>query len=228
MKGVTGIGLPLVAVPVMSLVIDISFAVALMPMAILLSNIRQIFVSRMIKHSFKRYWPVIVMIPIGTLIGVSVLANASASTLRLIIGIIVVVFSTVTSFQPVWRLPPSKEKFVAPFTGLTSGVIGGIASFFAPPLIMYLLALNVDKDEFVGGIGLMYLTGGIVMIIGLLLFGIIGLVGLGWSALAALPVLAGQHVGSMIRAYVNEQMFKRVVIALLFVAGLNLVRTGLV
>lgn len=223
-KGFSGIGLPLVAVPVLSLAIDITLAVALMPIPILITNIWQTFSSTRLLWSVKKFWLLLVCIPIGTVIGVKILSSVDPRWLSGIIGVITVVFSLLTQFQTNWHLPERTGRWLSPVVGFSAGLIGGISSFFAPPLVMFLLALRLSKDAFVGAIGLMYLIGAIPMIFSLAHFEVLAPRDFLVSALAAVPVFAGQMLGQVMRGKLADDKFRRVVLAVLLVAGLNLVR----
>ena len=89
---------------------------------------------------------------------------------------------------------------------------------------MFLLALQLSKDAFVGAIGLMYLIGAIPMIISLAHFKVLGPADFLVSALAAVPVFAGQMLGHFMRGKIPDEKFRRIVLAVLLLAGLNLIR----
>ena len=56
-KGTLGVGLPLFAVPVMSLFISSTQAIALVSIPVLVSNIWQVWQEGSLKTSLKRFWP---------------------------------------------------------------------------------------------------------------------------------------------------------------------------
>jgi len=227
-KGFTGIGLPLMAVPVMSLAIDLTLAVALMPIPILITNIWQTYSSTQLAWAAKRFWLLLVCIPLGTIVGVKILSTVDPRWLAGIIGTITIVFSLLTQFKTNWHLPEPHSRWLSPVVGFSAGLIGGISSFFAPPLVMFLLALRLSKEAFVGAIGLMYLIGVIPMIISLAYFRVLGTHDFLISALAAIPVFAGQVLGQSTRGLIADDKFRRVVLAVLLLAGLNLVRRAFV
>ena len=54
---------------------------------------------------------------------------------------------------------PLGEKFWTACVGFLFGMLCGFAAYFGPPVIMYLLALKVTKEEFVSCAGMLYLVG---------------------------------------------------------------------
>jgi len=61
---------------------------------------------------------------------------------------------TAYAVMSLWRLrlviPPAHERWAGAMAGLCAGVIGGATSMFAPPLVIYLVALRLPKETFVG------------------------------------------------------------------------------
>src|SRR3546814_755602 len=171
-----------------------------MPVPILVTNIWQTFSSRYAVSAARRFWPLLLMAPVGAVLGVKVLATADPQVLRGLIGAILLGFTLLMHFQPGWALSERAGRILAPFVGFVAGLIGGIASFFAPPLLMFLVALRLPKDEFVGTIGLMYLFGVVPMIASLVIFGVLLPKEILWSALATVPVFVGQISGHLLRS----------------------------
>ncbi|MFM7004876.1 MAG: hypothetical protein ACKOXN_13270, partial [Limnohabitans sp.] len=56
-KGTLGVGLPMFAVPVMSLFIGSTQSIALVSVPVLVSNIWQVWQEGSLKASLKRFWP---------------------------------------------------------------------------------------------------------------------------------------------------------------------------
>ena len=89
---------------------------------------------------------------------------------------------------------------------------------------MYLLALDLKKDEFIQAIGVLFFAGSVPMMVFYWLHGVLDPGNVGWSALACLPVFVGMAVGQWVRGRVNQETFRKVLLAVLFLVGLNLLR----
>ncbi len=226
-KGVAGIGLPLVAVPIMTLAVDVPTAVSLMIFPILASNVWQAVRGGRWRKAVRRFWPLLVAQPVATVAGVAVLANANQRLLIGVLGVIVVLFVAAMQFMPAWEVPPSRERLLSPLAGLVSGFLGGLASFLGLPIAMYLLALRLDKDDFIATVGVTFTSGGLVLMLALMGFGLFGAQLWLWSALAVPAVFIGMKLGEILRHRMDTQAFRKVVLAVLFLVGLNLVRKGL-
>lgn len=227
-KGIVGIGLPLTSISIMSLLIDAPIAVALMPIPILLTNLWQAFHGGHIIRNAMRFWPMILFLPVGVILGVKLLSMGDKKLLSGILGSCIVVFALLTQFRPNWGLSPRFEFFLRPVVGLLSGFIGGVSTFFGPPAAMFLITLRISKDEFVGALGLCFFVGIISMIISLAVFRVLGPSDFLLSAAATVPAFVGLMLGQHLRARIPEPGFRRILIFVFLLSGLNLIRQALV
>lgn len=226
-KGLTGLGLPVIAIPFMSLAVDFRFAVAMMPVSLVVSNIWQVGTSRERVWATTAYWPVALTIPVGTAIGVYSLANVDEAVLKAVIGVCVVAFVLFNIARPAWRLAPRDARWIGPLAGLTGGILGGLAAIFAPPIVVYLLSVGLTRERFVAAVGVLYLVGSVSLAIFLTAFTMMTPALWLWSALAFLPVLLGQVAGGAARRFVSESLFRRIVLFLMLVAGANMIRAAI-
>jgi hypothetical protein len=93
---------------------------------------------------------------------------------------------------------------------------------------MYLLALDLKKEEFIQAVGILFFSGALPMMIFYWIHGVIGPDNIGWSVLACVPVFLGLAIGQWVRGRVDQDTFRKVLLAMLFVVGLNLLRRALV
>jgi uncharacterized membrane protein YfcA len=226
-KGVVGIGLPLTAVSTMSFLIGPPLPVALMPIPILLTNIWQAFYGGYLMRSLQRFWPMLICLPLGTTLGVKVLAQAEKGLLSLLLGCSILFFALFAQWRLDWRLNPRAEPFARPLVGLIAGFVGGMSSFYGPPLVMFLVSIGLPKDHFVGTIGLSFLVGIISMTLALAFYQVIGPADFIWSALAALPAIGGLILGQRLRRHIPEAKFRRVLLIVFLLSGLNLIRQAI-
>ena len=222
-KGFAGSGLPTVSVASMAVVIDVPTAVALMPIPLLVANARQAFRGGYMRNAMRRFWPLLVCLPFGTVLGVKVLTGIDARTVSGLVGAILVAFALLSQVRFEWRVSARRDRQLQPLVGLGAGVIGGISSIFAPLIVMHLMSLRLPKDEFVGTVGLAYLVGIVPMILALAAFGRLGQTETLWGAAALVPVLAGMFLGERLRGHFSETLFRRCLLVLLLLAGLNLI-----
>jgi len=227
LKGSLGVGMPLVAVPLLALVLPIPAAVALLPIPIVVANVWQALRGGYLRTSVRRFWPLLLTMTLGTAIGAKALASLEPGWLYGIVGVAVIGFSLVAYFRPTFRLTSGAERFWAPIAGLAAGLLGGISTMFGPVLITFLTAVRLPKDQFVACIGALYLIAAVPLTVSLIVFDVMDAERLMWSSMAVVPVGVGMILGQLIRARINERAFANGVLVVLLITGVTLLERSL-
>jgi uncharacterized membrane protein YfcA len=222
-KGILGIGVPVVSVSLLSLVINVPTAVALLPIPILLSNLWQSLSSGQVLRTLRRFAALIAALVVGTFVGARLLVDMDQRTLLGIVGAAVLVFAISAHFPRHLRVRPRTERWLGAPVGFIGGVLGGMTTFFGPPLIMFLFALNLEKDEFVGTISTIYLCAAIPLAAALGMFGFMGPREYAWSTAAAAPLFLGVLAGQWLRTRISQSAFRRGLLLMLLVVGVRLI-----
>lgn len=226
-KGVLGIGLPLIAVPLLATALDLQTAVALMIVPVTSSNLLQAVQGGHYGKAVRRFWPVLVPLVLFTIVSAQFLADIDLQTGALVLGVIVMAFAVVQALPLRLTVTPELTRLLNPLMGALSGALGGVSNLFGPPLIIYLVALRLPKEEFVGSIALLFLVGGVTLYATLFLNGLLTLELVGLSAAGAVPMGAGLLLGGRLRERIPQRTFERLLLLVLFLIGINLVRRGL-
>lgn len=226
-KGVIGMGLPLVTLPLLAPAIGPITAMALLAVPAIATNLWQVWQSGYFTAAVRRFWVCFLFAMIGVGIGVSFLTSLPRDAVSVILGSLVVIAALNQLFPIRITVPPALErKLMAPL-GLISGLLGGLSMMFGPLMALYLVTIRVPKDEFVGVIGLFYFLSSIPFTIGLMIGGRFGVPEFTGSVAATLLIVAGMVLGQLFRKHVPQEVFRRTVLAALIVIGLNVVRRGL-
>ena len=226
-KGVISIGLPLVGLPLLTLVLDVPTAVSLLLVPIFASNLVQALEGEATLVLLRRFWLLILCLVVGTFFGTLLLTRLDQKQLLLLVGTFAVAASLVTLFNPRLAIPPRAERWLAPPVGLAAGVIGGMSTLFGPILVVYVIGLKLPRDVFVKCISLLYTIAIFCVIAGGAARGIAGPAAFLVSALAMLPVYVGMVAGRRIRDRVEPELFRRLVLATVLLTGANMMRQGL-
>src|SRR4051812_7308422 len=92
-KGIIGLGMPLVSVPLLSYVMPVREAVALMAMPMLLTNTYQMFNAGRMALVVTRFWTLLLALALGIALGGYFLTSLASSALGLVLGTIVLLSS---------------------------------------------------------------------------------------------------------------------------------------
>jgi hypothetical protein len=225
-KGVIGLGLPLVAVPVLASAMDPKLAVAMMSVPVLSSNAWLVLRGGRFRATVRRFWPLILSLTGFTVLSAQLLVEIDAATASLVLGFAVTGFCAMQLFPIRRRVSKRAERWLNPGIGAVAGLMGGISNFFGPPLIGYLIALRLEKDAFVAAVTLFFIFGGVPLYGSLAWHGVLTAQVLAASAMAAVVVLIGVAFGTRLRRVVRQETFQKILIGALFVIGLNLMRRG--
>lgn len=226
-KGVTGMGLPLVSLGLITFFLPIKEVLGIIILPLMLTNIWQVFTVRGTLAPLRRFWPMLVTMMAGLAIGAQMVALLDASWSYLVVGSMVTVFTALGLLHPTMRLPPRAEVSGGVAIGALAGICGGMSGIWGPPISMYLLALDLKKNDFIGTVGLVWFLGTLPLGLFYALNGIIGGHNVLYSAAACIPAVLGLLVGQRILRRIPQESFRKVLMATLFLIGLNLIRRAI-
>jgi len=225
-KGALGIGIPLVGISLLSLVLPVPQAVALLPVPIVVANTWQALASGMFLATCRRFAALLIAMLAGTVIGGAMLTSVNQQGLMVLLGLVVLTFALLELTRVRLRVPVRHHAIAGAGCGLAGGVLGGMSGIFGPPVIVFLVSLDLRKEEFVGTIASIYLASGVILGVTLTGYGVTGTRELAWSAAATVPLLAGMALGQWLRKRTSERVFRTTLLVLLVLVGLNLIRRG--
>ena len=224
-KGTLGVGLPLVAVPLMSLAIPATQAMALVMMPVLVSNLWQAFEGGLSWQGLRRFAPLIGALLVTTALTVPLTLNLPEATLRSLLAGIVLLAVVLMALPLRLSVAPRFERWWSLVVGALSGVMGGVSTLTGPIIITYLVALRLPRDVFVGVISIIYLAGAVPLYGLMAAHGRISGIDALLSAAALVPMACGLLIGRRVRSHLSELWFRRLrLIFLVVVAGMLLLR----
>jgi uncharacterized membrane protein YfcA len=226
-KGVISLGLPLIALPLMTFVVDIKDAIALMMIPLIVSNVIQAIEGPGTAALLRRFTPLLIALAAGTLVGTALFAMLDNRTLQLTIGPVAILFSIASYLHPDLAVPPRSEYWMGPLIGVCSGILGGMTTFFGPVLAGYIVGLHLGRDTFVKGIAIIYVCASIFLMLGGIAHGYAGPTLLLLSCLCMIPVYAGMRIGAGLRHRTDPEKFRILVLGAVCLTGLNMIRLGL-
>ena len=226
-KGVVGIGLPLVATPIVANLTDPRTAVVVLAVPIGVTNLWVVFGAGMKWAEFRRVAGVLCGVILGTYGGANLLAVLDVRKLSLYVGVIVVVFVSLQVFRIHLAIGPRLERFVGLPFGVGAGVLGGSTSVFGPLLAMYLYGIGLTKMAFVVTISLLFVVGNVGQILGFSYLGLYTGQIVIYSVAFTLPALLGLWLGMRLQGRIDARLFNRAVLVVMLASALSLIWRGL-
>ena len=158
-------------------------------------------------------------------IGAELIVSMDAKFLFGVLGACVVVFSGTSLIKPrVHPLRPETEKWAGPLAGAMGGLLGGISTIWGPPMMMYFVMLKLDKDTFVRTVGMAWFMFSVPLAIAYWRNGIFAGDVIYLSLYACVPGMIGIRIGEVIRERIDQDTFRKVMLVMLLLIGLNLIR----
>jgi uncharacterized membrane protein YfcA len=223
-KGVIGLGLPTVAIGLLAFAMPPAEAATLLLLPGIVTNIAQAR-GPYLRPLLRRFGPMLLAIIPATLAGGAVIAAGAAALPAL--GAALVVYGAWGIATPNLRLSPRLEKITAIPSGLVCGLMTGATGVSAIPTGPWLAALDLPREQLVQALGITFLLCTVALGAALAWHGAAspGLA-LG-SALAVLPALAGQALGTLVRRHIPPLLFRRLFFGALLLLGAQLAWRGL-
>jgi uncharacterized membrane protein YfcA len=226
-KGVVGLGLPLVALPLLTLSVSLRQGVALLVVPLIASNLLQSFQGGLFLVVVRRFWPVLITLFVSVAISTQALRAFPQETLYIFIGASLIVLPTIAHLNPQLKIRPDQERWLGPLLGVAAGVLGGVSTFYGTLLMLYMIGLRLPKDEFVPAVSLLFFVGGLGLAIGVFALGVSHASQLGLSALSCIPVFFGLWLGQRVRIGLDERRFARVLLGVYWATGLSFLAKAL-
>ncbi|OQP55848.1 hypothetical protein A4H97_19830 [Niastella yeongjuensis] len=221
-KGVSGMGLPTVAMGVLSAFISPVSAASLLIIPSFVTNVWQLLTGRNLLVLIKRLWVMMLGIMVGTLAGSSLLTSANKVYASVGLGTALIVYALHGLFTKPFSVPARFERLLSPVIGVTTGLINGVTGIFTLPAVPYLQALGLSKDDLIQTMGLSFTVSTIALAMGLARSGAFHLGNIAMSALAIIPALIGMLVGTMVRKHIGPATFRRCFLIFIGILGLEL------
>lgn len=225
-KGVIGMGLPTVAMGLLGVAMLPTQAAALLLIPSTFTNLWQLAAGGHLRSSFKRLWPLLITIVIGTAFGSYVLGMGGAHAMGRALGGALFIYALCGLFLPALKVSPHAEAWLGPLCGLITGLVTSATGVFVIPAVPYIQALGLDRNQLVQALGLSFTVSSLALGAGLFWNGALGGTELSASLLALVPALVGMMVGQWLRQRISAGLFKRVFFIGMGLLGLHLLVAG--
>jgi uncharacterized membrane protein YfcA len=227
LKGTIGIGMPVVALPLLSLFIDVKSAAMLLSMPLLFSNLPQALEGGETGRCLLRLMPVVLgMIP-GVFLGVRILLALDANVAQIAAGLVLIGIGGTTLLAPKLQLQCRSILPAGLTLGFFGGILGGIAAMAGPLVFIFLLARGLRGKAFTKEASLYLVVSAGLLAVLLTASRQFNWLDVSVSTAATLPVALGMYVGQHMRDKIAAETFRKLVLLAVIAAGTELLRHGL-
>ncbi len=224
LKGVTGIGAPLLIVPVLAGVMGLEFAVTVIAIPTVIANTWLLWDTRGSTREVAWFlWPLLVAGAVGTVIGAWVLLNIDSRVMTLALAAIILAYIVWSLLNKDFTLSPTWAKRLSAPAGLLGGILQGGTGASGPVIGTYVHSLKLERAAFVLAVTIPFQILGIVQIVSLALFGGYNQDRLIAAAIATVPALLAMRPAMRLGDRLSQRTFQNVVLAVLALAALRLI-----
>lgn len=218
-KGVTGMGLPTVAMGLLGMLISPLFAASLLIIPSFITNLWQLLAGPAFGALVRRLWPMMLAISISSILGTTWLASGETVITAAALGTALVSYAAYTLFGRQLHVPAAAERWLSPLIGGLTGLVTGGTGVFVIPAVPYLQALKLSRDDLVQALGLSFTVSTLALAVGLGARGAFAVKTLGLSLFAVVPALAGMWLGQTLRHRISPAAFRIVFLYFLLLLG---------
>ncbi len=224
-KAVTGMGMPVIVIPVAALFADIGDAVVVIALPNLFANAALVVREREHVHETRDLPALAITGGIGAVIGTLLFVNVPDEPLVIALIIAIVVYITTFFLKPDLRTSPEQSRRLSPFAGLLAGTFQGAIGISGPVVGSWIHSFRLPRGAHIFSVTLLFLVAGSAQLVVLVVSGELGgrIVA---TLLACIPVLAVIPIGTRLRDRISGRGFDLAIVGMLALSSIALcVRT---
>jgi uncharacterized protein len=158
--GTMGLGFPMIATPLVALLVDVKTAVLVTVIPNIAVNLLSILRGGRWGASVGRHWPVAAWVVCGTVMGSRLLISAPSAPLQLLLAAMLVVYLEQHRLRLLdWSFIARSPRASGLGFGLVAGVLSGAVNIAAPPLVIYFMSLGLEPVAMTQVLNLCFVAG---------------------------------------------------------------------
>lgn len=226
-KGATGMGFPLMATPMLTLLLDIRMAIVVLLLPSVVMDLSQIFRGGFPAAIFRRFSSMFLFALAGVFLGTWELARLPLWVLNLILGTVVILFAGSGLFAFTLATPRRAEPVMSPVMGFAGGFSLGLTNTMGPVMALYLHGLGLPKADFVKAISTTFIMAKFWQVAAISTWGLFTAEAVKLSLFVTAFVLVSFYLGLRAQDRIRQKTFNRAILVLLIGTGLMLVYRAL-
>ncbi|MCK5397966.1 MAG: sulfite exporter TauE/SafE family protein [Thermoplasmata archaeon] len=223
-QGLAGFGFSQFALPLLVLVM---ISQELIPMMVVLSLFLNLFLVYELRKDIqlKRIWPLMLGGILGIPIGTYLLLIADTGIMKLLIGLVIIIFGLAQLFEI--RKTVKNEKLAMGPIGFAGGILNGSVSMSGPPLIIFFSNQKMGKQEFRANLIAFFMFINLVTLPVFLFAGLLTSEIITISGILLPGLIVGAFIGSKLALKIDEARFKKMTTLLIIFMGCLSLASGL-
>ena len=219
-KGTIGLGLPAVAMGLLTLFISPFQAATLLIVPSMVTNVWQLFAEGHVLRLVRRFWSLLMGIIVGSIWSVFPTLGHGEFQSEALLGGMLTLYGLYGLFAKNMPNLAPYEKYLSPVIGYLGGALTVATGVIVIPVVPFLQSLHLKRDDLVQSLGLAFTVSTLCLAVFLQQNRIEAMPFDYKMALIALfPALVGMWLGTKIRYRIPEQKFRKVFFCGLVIFG---------
>lgn len=216
-QGLSGFGSALLAMPLLTMFIDVKLAV---PLCMLNSLIITSYLSFQLRKYVekKKVLPLLTGSIPGTFLGVIFLKSMDSDVIKFLLGILIISYSIYSlASRPAPKKLHDAWSYLA---GFCTGFIGSAFSAGGPPAIIYTTLTGWSKDHIKATLSGFFFASSLITVTVYALNGLVTVAVMEYFSVAALFVIIGVTLGSRLYDRIDRRAYIRSILVVLIMLGI--------
>jgi len=209
--GALGLGFPLVATPLLALLMDVRSAILITLMPTVSVNVVSILRGGNWHESVGRYWYLAIFVALGSVAGSVLLVAVDPEPFRLVLAAMIILYLTQqTVAAALNRWVRDNPRLATVTLGVLAGLMAGTVNVMVPVLIVLFMGLALGRTAMVQVFNWCFLSGKSFQIVVFAGAGLLTTTVIRDSAFNVVAALAGLGLGMWVSRALNAAHYRRV------------------
>lgn len=222
-KGITGIGGPMLAIPVLASFMGVEYAVSVIAIPTIVANTWLMWVNRLSVGSVREFLrPLLIGGTVGVLAGTWILVNVNDKLLSFALAVFVIAYIIWYLTNSQFQLSDRTANRIAAPVGLVGGTLQGATGISAPVIATYMHSLRLPRPEFIFAVTIPFQVLGMVQIVSMASLGVYTSDRIVAGVFAIIPVVVVLPIAMRLGKRFSQQTFQNFVLVILAASAARL------
>jgi uncharacterized membrane protein YfcA len=222
-KGLTGIGLPMISIPILAGFLGVEHAVVVMTIPVAVSNLVIVWSYRRLAALVPGLGLALVCAAAGAVLGAYGLVVLDDRVLLWIMTIWLAIYLIHRAVNPDFRLEGRAARIASPILAAGAGVSQGATGMSGPVIATWIHSYRLQAETYVFGVSALFLAVSAGHLAGVSGFGLFDQDRLLQGLLALIPVVVFVRIGMRLTRYISAKLFDRLILGLIVIMEAKLV-----
>ena len=216
-KGMTGIGLPLIGIPIMAGFLGVEHAVVVLSIPVWVSNVYIVWSYRRIATAIPVLWVSLGCASVGTVIGAYGLATLDDRVLLYILAAWIAAYLVNLALNPDFKLEGRAARYGSPMLAVVAGLSQGSTGMSGPVIATWIHSFRLRNEAYVFGVSVMFLAISTTQVVAVSTFGLMDQERMIQGLLALIPTMLFTPLGMRTTRLISQKLFSRLIVGLVMI-----------